>query len=301
MKPSAADRGTREFRFFRHPATSAMRLVLACALLAPLVAARGQARVEKVHDLNAQVQAGSKITYLKLVDAVFKGVKATESGDLVTAGEKVLRQIGTKDRTVLPAGARLTDIRVMHLRGDGKRYVLLAIKAEADAGWGEAFVLADFPEGSADPQDMADVQGDMFSSLYEAGDLLGPDDGFYIGNTHSNTGQSYDITDLFHIHGGRLRRIDSIMTLTNRGPCEDFEESLAWKKEADSESPYPKLVATVTLIKKPSENPWGDDCPKRKPTTEVYSETYRWDKAADRYASVDKGLEPLDKFNEKHR
>ena len=32
----------------------------------------------------------------------------------------------------------------------------------------------------------------------------------------------------------------------------------------------------------------------------VGSETYRWDKAADRYASVDKGLESLEKFNEQH-
>lgn len=299
-KPSTCESSDRRCNFFRHPVTSAAKFVLACALLTHLVAARGQVHAETVYDVNAPVQAGSKITYRKLVDAVFKGVKATESGDLVTTDEKVLRQIGSKERTVLPAAALLTDIKVLRVRGDGKRYIVLAIKAEANVGWGGAFVLADFPEGSAEPQDMADLQGDRFCSLDEKGVALGPDDGFFIENTHSNSGQAYNITDLYHIHGGRLRQIDSIFTLTNRGMCEDSEESLVWKTEADSESPYPKIVATVTLIKKPSEDR-APECPKRKPpTTEVYSETYRWDKAADRYSGVGTGLEKLKKYNEQN-
>ena len=206
--PRACEGRDRKSRFCSHPAASAMRLVLACALLAHFVAARAQARAETVADVNAPVQAGSKITYRKLLDAVFNGVKTNESGELVTADEKVLRQVGSKERTVLPAGALLTDIKVMRLRGDGKRYVLLAITIEdhsGDNGWGGAFVLADFPEGSAEPQDAADVQGDRFCSLDEKGILLGPDDGFFIENTHSNSGQGYNITDLFQRHHSFLK------------------------------------------------------------------------------------------------
>jgi hypothetical protein len=267
MRPGKQDGVERAFRFSGHLARSGMRLVLAYTLLAHVVPARGQTRAEAVHDLNAPVQVGSKITNRKLVDPVFKGVKATESGDLITVNERVLRQFGSKDRTILPGGAR----------------------------------LADFPEGSAEPRDMADVQGDRSCWLAETGILLGPDDGFFTENTHSNTGQSYEITDLFQIHGRRLRRIDSTLTLTNRGACEDTEESLIWKTEADSESPYPRLVATITLTRKPSENHWGENCPKPKPPAgKVYSETYRWDKAADRFASVDKGFEPLERFKEQN-
>lgn len=279
---------------------------LALALLAPTCAARGEVHPETIKELSAPVQAGSKITYMKLVNAVFRGASGDAQGDgLLTASEKVLRRIGEKERTVLPEGTRLTGFEILRVRGDGKRYLVLAITVETDETdviGGGAFVLADFPEGSAEPQDVAEVKGDRFCGLARDGIVLGPDDGFFVENYHSNSNQGYLITDLFHIHEGRLRRVDSLFTLSLNGMCRDsFEEVQSWKTEDDPPSPYPKVVVTVTLQMGPRVQE-RSDCPKtKKPAKpQVFTDTCRWDKAKGRYVSGEGNIDKLDDFNKNH-
>jgi len=115
-------------------------------------------------------------------------------------------------------------------RLDGS-YLVLLCTAETNATevpGGGAEVLAVFQQGSAEPQDVADVKGDTFCSFGEKPELsIGPDDAFTIVNSHSNSNQGYLDTALFHVHQGRLRRIDSVFTLSVRGLCEkSFEETL---------------------------------------------------------------------------
>ena len=279
-------------------------LPLALGVTMALLAAPGAARAETV-DLGDPVEKGSSITYGKLVTSIFKGAhEGKDSSKIVTGAEKVFRQIGTKERTVLPAGTPLTSFDAIRVRGDGRRYLVLLCTAETNATevpGGGAEVLAVFPQGSAEPQDVADVKGDTFCSFGEKAELsLGPDDAFTIVNSHSNSNQAYLDTALFHVHQGRLRRIDSVFTLSVRGLCEkSFEESLAWRTEPDAACPYPKIVATVTLVHGPSKDEEAE-CPKRKSKarTETYSESYHWDKGQERYVSAGKGFEALERFNQ---
>jgi hypothetical protein len=279
--------------------------ILAAALAAVTFPAQAQS-AESSESFSAPVAKGSPITYEKLLQSVFKGAREKENSDtLVTASEKVLRRVGTKERTALPAGTPLTSLNVLHVRGDGKRYLILLCEAESDATevvGGGAAILAVFPEGSTEAQDVADVKEDRWC-YFPDGPLLalGPDDAFTVLNTHSNSDQTYWIRSIFHVRERRLRLIDSCLTLDVRGTCqESFQEALAVRAEPDPGSPYPKVVATITLTKGPREEE-AADCPKpkAKAVPKVYTEICRWDKAAGRYVS-DKGFEAIDKFNMDH-
>jgi hypothetical protein len=128
---------------------------------------------------------------------------------------------------------------------------------------------------------------------------LGSDDAFLVVNHHFNSNQSYVDTSLFRVQDGRLRAIDSVLTLSVSGLCEkSFQETLAWRTEKDGDSLYPRIVATVTLTHGPGENE-SPECLERKikPRRETFTETYRWDKAKRGFISDGRGFKGLDRFN----
>ncbi|MFP5212754.1 MAG: hypothetical protein ACLGPL_05185 [Acidobacteriota bacterium] len=284
-----------------------VNLLLSLLVAFPIV--HRESRAETVSQLNTPVETGSSLTYRKLVEGIFKGVREDpKSGDLMTASEKVIRRPGAKERTVLPEGSRLNSFEVIRVRGDGRRYfvMLLGVESEdSDVPGGGASVLAVFPEGSAEPQDVAEVKSDMFCGLGEGALLsIGPDEAFTYTNSHHNSSQGYLITTLAQIHGGRLQRIAEVFTLRNNAPCDSsFEEPLTWRTESDSENPYPKVVATVTLIMGVGKDD-GGDCPKNKKAfrKQTFQSVYRWDKAKGFYLHEpgDRGFDALDRFNQKN-
>src|SRR5262245_52502638 len=157
---------------------------LACwAWLTVLVAMpSGMAWAELVRDLDAPIAAGAALSYRQLVDRVFPGSgKAGDQGEVTTVAEKVLRRLGTRQRTVVSEGTRLTGFEVLRVRGDGRRYLVLRWDAEPPDGQIGASVVAVFPEGSAEPQDVADVKDDRFSSFGSGALLpLGRGDGLQV-------------------------------------------------------------------------------------------------------------------------
>ncbi len=265
------------------------------------------ARSQTINDFNAPIEKGSRLTFMNLVDGIFKGVRGDPtSGGLLTSSEKALRRIGEKERTVLPAGTRFASFEAIRVRGDGRRYLVLMIGAETDATevpGGGASIAAVFPEGSAEPQDVIEVKLDVFCFFGEApAPAIGPDDAFTVMNYHSNSNQAYLDTALYMIHGGRFQLIDSVFTLSVSGLCENsFQEVLTWRTEKDGVAPYPRIVAAVVLTHGPGENE-SPECLERgiKPRLEKFSETYRWDKSKNEYASGGKGFAALQRFNEKN-
>jgi hypothetical protein len=279
-------------------------LLFAASLALPAVC--GKPKGMEIQDLETPVRQGSKVTYRDLVASVFKGVRQDGSGSWVTAEEKVLRRVGEKERTIVPAGTPLSAFRTVPVRGDGTTYLLMVCEAEgsfSETPASGAFVLAAFPEGGAEPTDVADMAADRFTGLaMESAPALGPDDSFAIANSHHNSNQGYLITDLFHIRGGRIRKIVSVFTLSLNGMCEkSFREEVTFQAEEDPGLPYPKVNATVTLEKGPSEVE-RDSCPRSKRVLrrEVYRGTCRWDKAKGRYGPPDKGLAKIERFNDRN-
>jgi len=284
--------------------SSSLAAVLVVSLLATAPAARGQLVTGLASGLDEPPDAGSKLTVRALVAKLFKGVRDDEAaGGLVTSSEVVLRQIGVKDRTVVPAGSRISSVETLGVRGDGKRYVVLLISVESDEIYvpgGGAAVLAVFLEGSGEPQDVAEVKADVFCSLGEPSTLaLGPDDGFLVTNSHSNSSQGYLITALYQVRGGRIRLIDSIFTLRSRGSCAySFEQQLTWTTETVKGSLFPKIVATVTMTPPVGEGEELDCAEGEKPVKrEVFSGDWRFDKEKGRYVPAGGNLDRLQKFN----
>lgn len=238
---------------------------------------------------------------------IFPGASRNREDQLLLARDKALRMPGTsKKRADLPAGTVLSAPGFpLSVRSQGKKYMVLlweGVRPEdsEDGGFGsEVAVLAVFPEGSIEPTDVAEVKQDRFTSL---GQLvsLGDEDAFVVSSTHSNSGQGYALTDLFHLRDGRLRRIaGSIFTLSNNAGCsKSFEETLRWRTEPDGSNP-PRIVATVDLIHSPGD--FTKDCrPRPKAITETFENNYRWDAAKAMYRDAGGSLDRLYKWNERN-
>jgi hypothetical protein len=279
-----------------------MRRMLTCLLLCAMALA-GYARpvpAQRVTAFDAKIGPESLLTYAQLAETLFKGATGNpDSGELTTVEDKVLRQPGTKARVTLPEGARIGSVAAFLVRGEGRRYLVTLWSAVADMGTpGDgATILAIFPEGEREPTDVVSVQTDVFCDTGDGKFLsIGPDDAFFIRNSHNNSNQSYLNTGLFHVVDGRLRRIAEVFTFDVRASCaHSFQETLDWRVEPVSGNPYPSITATVKLSP-------ADDCKtsKASPKPRVFTESYRYDAAGKRFVPQGKGFGVLDAFNEKN-
>lgn len=287
------------------PGRFIMRRALALALCCLPLLAAAPAHSQEISELEAAVAPGSAITYLKLLRDVFKGARIDQdSGDLVTAAEKVLRRPGSKERTILPEGTPLGDFQALTVRGDGKQYLLLFFTAHTEATdvpGNDACILAVFPQGGAQAQDVVEVKTDQFCVLSQQGlPSLGPDEAFCVLNSHGNSNQAYQDAALFHIHDGRIRMAASVFTLSTQGLCKDsFREELAWASQPQEGSPYPRLTASVTLTQGPDDQERaGCPPPEQGRGQRVFTGVWAWDAAQGRYQEQGRGLEALGAFNE---
>lgn len=279
------------------------RFIVVLALACLLLAVPREVAARPVEDLDAPVAAGSKITWRALVAKALRGLdEDAATGARTTKKELVLRRIGETERTVVPAGSPVASVEAIDVRGDGARWVVLLVgveSADGDIPGGGAAVLAAFPAGRTEPQDVADVKEDIFASFAEPETIaLGPDDAFLVRSSHHNSSQGYAITALHQIEGGRLRRVDSIFTLRSRDACGGgFEQTLGWavKKERGE---HPALVATVTLA--PIERDAAAECEEGAVAVErrSFMAVYRYDAATKRYARSGGDIDELEQFNE---
>ena len=166
---------------------------------------------------------GIESTALEAAMRIFPGANLNRNDNLVLTRDKMLRMPSTsKQRAALPKGTKLTEPWIpLTVRSEGKIYKILLLEGlrpeiTEEGGWNDGVaVLAVFPQGSIEPTDVVEVKQDQATSLGEIVSI-GREDAFVVRNTHSNSEQSYALTDLFHLRDGRLRRIaGSIFTLTS--------------------------------------------------------------------------------------
>lgn len=234
----------------------------------------------------------------------------TDSDGWVLTRDKVLRMPGTtRERALLPAGTRLTLDAQWPVRADGVVYDVLLWHgvrpdlpdgSSPDGGFQQdVTVLAVFPAGQTAPQDVAEVQTDRLTFRGNPPLIaLGSEDAFTLVNHHANAGQPYAAESLFHLRGGRLRRIAEVATLGQLGgPCaQTFLERVGWAAGPGANKPTVKV--TVTLTHAPRET--REQCTGKPAAERVeqFADEYRWDAARDRYVRVGGTLGALDKWNE---
>ena len=151
---------------------------------------------------------------------------------------------------------------------------------------------------------MAEVKTDRMTYFAEPAvrPLGAQDDVFDLVNHHANAGQPYAEHSLYHLRGGRLRRIVQVDLLGEFSGCaKSFEQAIAWRTEPDAIQPLPRLVAEVTVQLAPLIH--TEQCrPRPAPRRQVYSARFRWDAAADRYRAEPGGtLDKLARWNEARR
>ena len=149
-----------------------------------------------VEDIDSPVEKGSSITFRQLAESVFKGVhKEVGSDNLVTDSEKVLRRPGTKERTVLSAGAKLNSFEAIRVRGDGRRYIVTfwtADHAERTRRSRERRSWRFSRREARSPGTSRRCKPTCSALLAMAPDAFhGPDDAFTVSNSHHNSSQGY--------------------------------------------------------------------------------------------------------------
>lgn len=223
-------------------------------------------------------------------DARFDG-KTT----LVLTRDVQLRMPGTtKVRAWLPDGTRLTRFTAIHVRAEGKTYEVelwtgTRPNADGEGGFGERVaVLAVFPVGAAAPTDVAEVQTDRETYLRDKLVSLGADDAFEVVNAHLNAGEDHNLVGLFHLRGGRLRRIAELRIGSQQdGSCQNtFQQRVHWRV-ASTGAPLPDITADVETIHAPKDL-IEEACPGRKPKqwSEHVRTPYRWDRNQNRYVKA---------------
>jgi hypothetical protein len=223
-----------------------------------------------------------------------------------------LRLPGTsRERAELPAGTRLRLAAAHRVRESGRPHDVLLWRGERPEGLegsggfqDQVAVLAVFRAGDATPIDVAEVQTDRMTYFAEPAvrPLGTQDEAFDLVNHHANAGQPYAEHSLYHLRGGRLRRIVQVDLLGEFSGCaKAFEQTIAWRTEPDAAQPLPRIVAEVTVHLAPKVH--TTECRPRPPARQqLYSARYRWDAAADRYRAEPGGtLDKLARWNEARR
>ncbi len=243
---------------------------------------------------------------------VFGPLQPDSDGAAAMRETRRLRLPGTsRERADLPAGTRLRLSAAHRVRENGRPHDVMLWHGErpdhAEGGGGfqdEVAVLAVFRAGEAAPIDVAEVKTDRMTYFAEPAvrPLGAQDDAFDLVNHHANAGQPYAEHSLYHLRGGRLRRIVQVDLLGEFGGCaKSFEQTIAWRAEPDASQPLPRIVAEVTLQLAPRVH--TEQChPRPAPRQQQYSARFRWDAAADRYRAEPGGtLDKLARWNESRR
>jgi len=264
----------------------ALTQAFACVLLA--LAGMTSAWPAEVADLDADYTSGAKASYLQLLLKVFPGATRTDERELTLAQNKELRRPGTKERSSLPAGARLTGFDARWIRADGRRNLLLSFSASgADAF--EPFIVMVVPEGASEPQDVADFSADRMTWMNDQWLDLGQDDAFIVSAAHHNSGQGYLIESVFHIREGRFRAVADLFTLNVNGGCQNlFTETTAWSTEPVPASSHARVRVAVTRKVGPAAEERKECGSRAKSRVETYRGSWTWNAARNAYVSEGK-------------
>ena len=147
--------------------------------------------------------------------------------------------------------------------------------------------------------DLVDIRADRFNGFWENAPLLNltpATQACMLYHSHHNSNQGYLIYRLLFVRQSRLEEILQVSTLSQQAFCNTFKSTANFRLHPDSGRPYPRVVATVTLIMQPDP----PDCrPRQHGYTRTFSEIWRWQPARQHYQDVSGNLNRLYKLYDK--
>jgi hypothetical protein len=253
-------------------------------------------------ELSSPVQSGSKTTYFDLLRELFPDLQPD-----ATAHKTIpFRNINEPGESEPVTGDIKFEFKPYWFNSEGRRLLLLWVELKADdanAGTpyeGEADVLAVFTlEQGVRLLDALDIKNDRFTGFWEDRPTFRLDsrnDAFLVYSTHSNSDESYILLEMLFVDAGRLKTIASLFLYDTKGCGVNYDEEPTFRAIADAGNKYPKVLVRVKLTKVP------DEVSCEHPTrgyTRYFQALYRWDRAKRRYESRSRGLDLLDRFNNK--
>jgi hypothetical protein len=144
--------------------------------------------------------------------------------------------------------------------------------------------------------DLVDIKVDRFNGFWTEQPLLNltpATQACLIYHHHFNSNQSYNIIRLLFVRNQRLQEILSVAPFSVTSFCLTFASQAAFRIVPDQPRTYPRVVATVTLKRKP-------DPPECKPRSDGFTRTYQgvwqWDPKKQEYRQVSGNLNKLYKW-----
>lgn len=242
---------------------------------------------------------GDGRTYLDLIQFVMPGIAV--SGNTYSEGRQptgIRRLEGGVDGDIGLAPSGSLGLQAVPLRSGGRERLALLIDfgmTEYTAGYA---LLALFDiEGEPRLLDAADVARDRWTSFMDPVRLSigASDDLLLTQSTHHNSSQSYLSASLILVRNDRFELVDTISLLSDR--AYGFERTQELTIEQGAGEPFADIVARVTETTiLTMENQGGETLPE--PGNSTITVTYRWDRAAQRYAPDSNALKKLARENE---
>ncbi|HYL73375.1 MAG TPA: hypothetical protein VEU96_04180 [Bryobacteraceae bacterium] len=255
-------------------------------------------------ELSTPIQKDSKYTYADLLRLICPDLKIDKVDPAIASATKSvpIRTLGSKDPPESWDGEiQVENVNTLDAKISGPPQLLLMfdIKADGDDAHHPTGELALFDIAAA-PRLLDIVESpsmpDDHGSLWGHGLLhLNPtSDAFVFETNHSNSSQGYQAFTILFVNRGRIRQIADVMLLScNYCNGGTFHESATISAASNQ--------ITIRVVLKLLPNPDYIEHPRRtKTSTRIYSTTYRWNAAKQKYIPTSNALSLLEAFNQKN-
>jgi hypothetical protein len=247
-------------------------------------------------ELDEKVPGHPGLTYFDLMKLVVADLAPdTKSGHALVP----FRHIEGKDlKTAVPDAPAIESLDVMPLPGDRSRLLVLVDLGHTEEDVAEVALLCLF---ALDPSpkllDVVEVGNDHSTGFQSKSlPMLAPGTPLIlIWSGHSNSNQSYQVTEMIFVRHERFSLIDSLFLFGERFCAFERTQTPSFATLPDHE-PYRAVhVAVRQVIKRSAEDCGNEKSPR--PGRRTYQATYRWDSGKQDFVAGSHELDALSKAN----
>ena len=247
-------------------------------------------------ELGEKVPSHPGLTYFDLMKLVVTDLALdTKSGHALVQFRHIE---GKSSKTGVPDEPSIESLDVMPIPGDRSRLMVLADLGHTDEDVADVALLCLF---ALDPSpkllDVVEVGNDRLTGFQSKAPLMLASGAplILIWSGHSNSNQSYQITEMIFVRHERFSLIDSLF-LFGESFCAFERTQTSSFATLPDRGPYRAVHVAVLQVTKRS----GEDCGHDKapiPGRKTYQATYRWDARKQDFVAGSHELDKLSKVN----
>lgn len=273
---------------------------ISSAALVALLVAVAPAQAEDVTD---PVPGHPGVTYETLLRQALPHLSKTDDGTWDSGPIAHFRGLDGKPATTedkppqdLEIGFKTVEIHTVRENGHKR---LLVFTDGNSGGTGFDAVLAVFDPEPKTPKllDYIDAGRDQWNGIGRVTALSPGTDAFVAFSSHSNSNQSYELTSVLFLRGGKFHQVASFFVYGESACSYRRTQELTLATAAAPASQYRALALSIRIETEPGDPGCGEgQIPPRK-STKTVRDVYRWDAAKGRFVPTTKALERLSDKN----